>query len=449
MHDMSEEFLAPVLGKGVIAATNGNVWKKLHSAMSPAFSWGHVRSLVPVLVQEVTHLRARLDQLAESGEVFSMEDVVSRLIFDVIGRVLFNERLDAQGEGGSQILSDLKEMVKLAEAGLSMNPIVKLKAKLRKRTVLGRLHPVLTARVQERYDRLMMEGKVPSRKANEAESVLDLMLREQLQHDQEKEGGKKEAGVPPEMMESLLNNLKGLLVGGHGTTTDTLCFAYLFLSNNPGIMEKMRKEHRSVFGTAKFEDIARVLDGQPGKLGELPYTTAVINETLRLFPVGFGVRVAPDAMTLQHDGTIYPLTHPDHGGKGKMVVIPMGHYVHYSPIYFEDPAKFKPERWLEGDGVPRKCFRTFGRGPRACLGQTLAMDEMRVVLLATVGQWEFEYVRAEEKVEGVGDAKLDNVRKPQWTGLDEEYGDVVWQELGIEAKPRGGVPMKVRRACSP
>ena len=358
MHDMSNEFLSPILGTGVIAAVNGDAWKTLHSAMSPAFAWGHVRSLVPVLLDEVKNFRAKLKQLAASGEVFSMEDVSSRLIFDVIGRVVFNEELGAQSEGGgSRILADLKEMVTLAEAGLSMNPMVKLKARLRKSTVLERLHTVLEGRVRERYERLMREGKVPSRKAKEAESVLDLMLREQLKRDQElQEGGGKDgkvmvegAGISKEMMESLINNIKGLLVGGHGTTTDTLCFAYILLSDHPDVVQKMKQEHKEVFGVAHFDEVEKVLQKQPGKLGELPYTTAVINETLRLFPVGFGVRVAPNGMELKYDGESFPLTHPNHGGKNKMVVIPMGHYVHYSENYFDDASEFRPERWLERD----------------------------------------------------------------------------------------------------
>ncbi len=92
---MGDEFFSPILGKGVIAAVNGDVWKRLHSAMSPAFAGRHVRSLVPAFLEEAKRFRTRLDQLAETGEVLSMENVSSRLIFDIIGRVVFDERLDA------------------------------------------------------------------------------------------------------------------------------------------------------------------------------------------------------------------------------------------------------------------------------------------------------------------------------------------------------------------
>ncbi len=132
------------------------------------------------------------------------------------------------------------------------------------------------------------------------------------------------AGILKQLTESLINNIKALLVGGHGSTTDTLCFAYILLSTHPDFNRCMLDEHHDVFGTSKLEEIESMLLEQPGKLGELAYTTAVINETLRLFPVGFGVRVVPEGMTIQYNSRTYPLTHPDHGGQTKLVVIPVG-----------------------------------------------------------------------------------------------------------------------------
>lgn len=67
------------------------------------------------------------------------------------------------------------------------------------------------------------------------------------------------------------------------------------------------------------------------------------------------------------------------------VIIPRGFTVamstitsHYDPTIFQDPAEFRPERWLvkDGDGNVignneelKKSLLTFGRGSRACIGE--------------------------------------------------------------------------------
>ena len=65
----------------------------------------------------------------------------------------------------------------------------------------------------------------------------------------------------------------------------------MLLSKSPKVVEKLREEHAKVF----HEEFAKSLDmlrDTPQKLSELEYTAAVIKETLRLFPVGYGPREA-------------------------------------------------------------------------------------------------------------------------------------------------------------
>lgn len=106
--------------------------------------------------------------------------------------------------------------------------------------------------------------------------------------------------------------------------------------------------------------------------------------------------------------------------------------MHYDARYFPEPGTFRPERFLN-DGVPRGWFRTFSRGPRACLGQDLAMDDMRVILLLTVRDFDFECARL----------KPNSKPRATFMDLDTVYGDIVFPELAMEAKPRGGMMMAV------
>ena len=428
MHKASNDFMAPVVGDNVIAAVNGPVWKKLAHSMSPAFSFSHIRSLTDLFVDETMLFRDALDKLAQTNQVFSMEEIAAKLIFDVIARIVFNFPLHAQTKG-SKYLDDFHKMIHLVEAQLSMNPLVKIRAFLNRQWIMRHTDASIRAQIQERFDLLRREKIVPSRR--EPLSILDLMLREQVKPTLD--------GHLPELWPSdmaiLVTNVKGLLIGGHGTTTDTLCYILMLLSKNPSVIQRLREEHTRVFAPS-FSQTISIMRDDPQKLQELEYTAAVIKETLRLFPVGFNPRQGgSEDATLNYNDREYPIGH-------NLMVISSAHLVHYNPAYYPEPDVFRPERWLDNpSGTPpdRSHFRTFGRGPRQCMGQNMAQDEIKVILLMIVRDYEFS-LDTESKHQ-----KPNNVPKTNYTRLDTVYGDMVFQELGLEAKPRGGMMMRVRK----
>jgi cytochrome P450 len=63
----------------------------------------------------------------------------------------------------------------------------------------------------------------------------------------------------------------------------------MLLSVHPDMLQKLRAEHDKV-GGATFESGTAMLNNEPHRTAELEYTSAVIKETLRFFPVGFSVR---------------------------------------------------------------------------------------------------------------------------------------------------------------
>ena len=65
--------------------------------------------------------------------------------------------------------------------------------------------------------------------------------------------------------------------------------------------------------------------------------------------------------------------------------------MHLDPKYFPEPKKFNPDRFLDSSpAYSRNAYRPFERGLRSCMGQTLAMDEMRMALLFTARWFDFE-----------------------------------------------------------
>ncbi|KAM0551330.1 hypothetical protein ACHAPJ_008436 [Fusarium lateritium] len=189
VHPMAGVFMKPMWGEGTIAATSGPLWKKLHTAMSPAFSWTHVRGLTGLMIDESILFKRKLDELSFTGEIFSMEELVAKFIFGIVSMVTLGIPLHAQ-TAGSQDLDDLRELVNLAreesDVRVAYNPIVQIPRRWRRRQVLNRLEPSLLNKIYDRLEWLLREGVVPSRK--NPTSILDLLLREYVKVFTEKQG---------------------------------------------------------------------------------------------------------------------------------------------------------------------------------------------------------------------------------------------------------------------
>lgn len=69
----------------------------------------------------------------------------------------------------------------------------------------------------------------------------------------------------------------------------------MLLSAFPEALRKLREEHDRVF-SKDFDETLRLLRDEPNRVNDLHYTTAVINETLRLFPAGMIIRQPPAEM---------------------------------------------------------------------------------------------------------------------------------------------------------
>ncbi|KAI1106420.1 cytochrome P450 [Jackrogersella minutella] len=420
-HRIAQELLGGIIGVDVVATANGPVWKKLHNAIAPGLLPSHVRTLTGVMVDEMLIFRERLKELAKSGTTFSLEHEISKPLFDIIGRIVFNFPLHAQTKG-SVYLDNLREIIQLVNEQLSnpMNPFVGLKVMWKKSAARKRVDEAVTKKILERLAALRNENIVVSRK--DPLSILDLMLRETVQQNGSLKGAKA-TELPPDELRLLVTNVEGLLLGGMGTSVDSLCYLHMLMSKHPEVVRKMCEEHDRVFGK-DLETTLEMIKDSPIKLNELEYTTSVMKESMRLFPIGFGVKEAPAGATVSHKGREYPVD--------DLVVVPAWHTMHFDPRYFPEPDSFKPERFL-GEGVPRGWFRTFSRGPRACLGQDLAIDNIRVILLLTVRDFDFQ----------CADIWPNPKPKSTFMNLDTVYGDIVFPEVAMEAKPRGGMMMTV------
>jgi cytochrome P450 len=215
------------------------------------------------------------------------------------------------------------------------------------------------------------------------------------------------------------------MFAGFDTTSTTLQWAlyYLSLPQNKDKLGALLAEHDEILGpvddNARIEAILRT---DP----VLPYTTAVIKESLRFEPP------AATARWVSLSAPPFHLTSPDgvsHLINGTPVYICHRIIGSSSKIWGPDAKTFHPERWLDKEYVanlPVGAFRPFERGPRACIGQELAMMEAKIVLALVARRFEFR----------------------KWTPESErsDLGDV-WNVYGVTATPNDSMRMTIRKRC--
>ncbi|RFU72447.1 cytochrome p450 [Trichoderma arundinaceum] len=175
----------------------------------------------------------------------------------------------------------------------------------------------------------------------------------------------------------LRDQIVAVLLAGRDTTASTLSWAIYELSRHPQAVTRLRNEILETVG----EDRLPTYD----HLKNMPYLKAVLNETLRLYPVvPFNVRVALKDTTLPRGGG------PD--GSEPLPVLkdtPIGYSTLvmqrrpdlYPPASetFADPGVFSPERWAVWHPKPHD-YIPFNAGPRICIGQQFALTEMSYTL---------------------------------------------------------------------
>ncbi|KAK1751521.1 putative sterigmatocystin biosynthesis P450 monooxygenase stcS [Echria macrotheca] len=416
-----EEYFGRNLGKGFMEVTNGPTWKELHHMIAPALTPAATRTYHEMIVEEAKVFYDQLQKWAAKDEPVNLIDLASRYTYDVINRVFYGdsgERANAQTTH-CQFLDDLSRLSEhILVYTLTMNP-------LKKRSVLKQMDGIVARMEREVEDRANARFAVLRREEDLSEklspgTILDRMLAARAQ------SGKP---LDDRLMGLVRDNAKGVVAAGFNTTADTLVNAFILLAAFPDILAKMRDEHTHVFSPS-FDETLSLLRSNPNLVKNLEYTTAFIHETLRIFPVGNSVRKPPkEIKSFTYKSKTYPIR--DH------IFMVLTHAMHHDPSIFPEPKRCLPERHLplSSPPYPRSAYRPFERGPRSCLGSTLAVEEMRIALLMVARWFDFEHL-----VHGKNEVPL-----ARFTDLDTKIGDAAFPIQRFTIGPRAPVEMKLTR----
>jgi cytochrome P450 len=157
----------------------------------------------------------------------------------------------------------------------------------------------------------------------------------------------------------------------------------LELYSRPEVLASLRAELDRVLGS----DPKLTLSQQPHKLSSLECTTAVIKETLRLHPLGATHRGGSPNFNIVHEGISYPTF--------EALINTSPTAIHLRSDLWPRVDEFLPERFTVPEGHPlhpiKNTWRAFELGNTRCIGEELAMMEMKLVLALTVRDLDMEF----------------------------------------------------------
>lgn len=179
-----------------------------------------------------------------------------------------------------------------------------------------------------------------------------------------------EAGEPMSDRE-LRDELMALLFAGHETTATAMAWALYWTHHHPEVRTKLLQELATLSDNPDPMDIFR-----------LPYLTAVCNETLRIHPV---------AMLTFPRQVETPVTLLGCDLKPGTIVVGCIYLVHHRSDLYPNSQEFNPDRFIDRQFTPYE-FMPFGGGARRCIGEALAMYELKLVLAKVLSRYEFSLV---------------------------------------------------------
>ncbi|KAL8781361.1 MAG: hypothetical protein Q9213_006050 [Squamulea squamosa] len=226
-----------------------------------------------------------------------------------------------------------------------------------------------------------------------------------------------------------IRQIRTFFFAGHDSTSSTICYILHLLSSNAAQLAQLRAEHDRNLGS-NIADVVALLSSKPQLTKSLPYTQAVIKESLRLFTPAAATRAGKPTVSLTSDtGLSLPTA--------DAIVLMVHTEMHRSPKYWPRPDEFIPERWLVGpehELYPNKgAWRAFEHGPRNCIAQDLVMVELTVLLAMVAREFDFQNCYQE----------WDQLRPPG--GIKLYRGERAYQVENGSAHPADGYPCRVFR----
>ena len=350
--DLMVSALEHLIGDSIFV-TDGERWKRQRAMIDPAFSHMRISHAFGAMKAAVDDHLLTLEEMAASGEAFSLDLAMSHVTADIICRTVFSTPLQ------TGVAVDVFEDFTLFERSAVQVDVLRL---IFKPAWSDIPQPPEVLAACERIRRHL--GTLVDSHLDNPEAFDDIASSVIAARDEDT--------GEPFSREELIDQLGVFFLAGHETTASALTWAFFMLADQPHWLARLREEIVTVVGdtSMSFEHTR-----------QLPLTKAFFKETLRLYPpITFMPRVALREATV--------------GGrrlrKGALVMIAPWTLQRHSK-WWPDPHAFKPERFLpeQEAALVQGAYMPFGQGPHTCVGAGFAQTESVLILAEFVRRFDW------------------------------------------------------------
>lgn len=353
---INQKLLKPVMGNGLFVS-EGDYWRRQRKILTPIFKPKRIGDYQKLMREPTLRF---IEQLKTKSKVNLMPEVTAITAEVVVGTIFgLSEQLQIQK------LDKHLEVLSGHFIDRLSNPVraprwIPTKSN---RDLNSNVNAVLkiVKQLMSKHDKLKGRGA--------SDTLIDAL------RSAESDDGKTMT------RQQLLDEVSTFFLAGHETTAGTLLWAIYSLSKQPQAQQKLRAELREVLGD-RFITTSDFVN--------LPYLRAVVDETLRMYPVAY--ILGREVNSKDYRLSDYILE------KGAWILIPV-FSMHRNSKWYADPDTFLPERWLSDlrKELPKNAFMPFGAGKRLCIGEHFARNEL-MTLLASIYQ-NFETYKLPEQPE--------------------------------------------------
>ena len=330
--------LARVTGPGLLASSESS-WIEHRRLAAPAFHHQRLEAVgdqVRGAADEAITTRLKGSSLPP-GEVVDVAALTHRIGLDAVGRALFSTDLSGQAQQLLDATSDAARLVvRLGRSILPTATWAPTPLNLRLRSTRRRLGVISSELIAQRRARGRRSPADPH-----GDDLLGLLLDSDLTDGE------------------ISDELVTMVIAGHETVAASLAWTLMLLAEHQPAQDRVRAELAAHPGPVPLL----------GHRDRLPWTRAVIDEALRLFP---------PAWTISRRSSRADVIGGHAVPAGTMVIISPW-LLHRRGDSWSDPLAFQPQRFLDA-GAGRSGYLPFGQGPRLCIGREFALGEMVMVL---------------------------------------------------------------------